>query len=173
MTNIPPQAQLGQMITGYWTSQAIYAAAKFGIADLLGEGAKSVEELATDTGTRADFLYRLLRALASVGIFAEEDGQRFSLTPLAGPLRSGPLLRALADLIDVIILNDFNVHLLEQNQVGLQLVRLNDAFRDLLVNIAVGKIALGFGQLNQLGQFLLLLLATSRSAGLRLGLDCT
>lgn len=88
MTNIPPQAQLGQMITGYWTSQAIFAAAKFGIADLLAEGSKSVDELANTTDTKADFLYRLLRALASVGIFTEEDGQRFSLTPLAEPLRS-------------------------------------------------------------------------------------
>lgn len=87
MTHIPPQAQLGQMITGYWTSQAIYAAAKFGIADLLNEGAKSVEELATATESKPELLYRLLRALASVGIFAEDDNKRFSLTPLAEPLR--------------------------------------------------------------------------------------
>jgi hypothetical protein len=33
-------------------------------------------------------LYRLLRALASVGIFAEGESRRFSLTPLAEPLRS-------------------------------------------------------------------------------------
>ena len=88
MTDMPPQAQLGKMITGYWTSQAIYAAAKFGIADLLGEGPKSVEELATATGTKPELLYRLFRALASVGIFAEEDNNRFSLTPLAEPLRT-------------------------------------------------------------------------------------
>ena len=88
MTNIPPQAQLGQMITGYWTSQAIYAAAKFGIADLLNEGAKSVDELASATDTKPELLYRLLRALASVGVFAEENDKRFSLTPLAEPLRS-------------------------------------------------------------------------------------
>ena len=88
MTNIPPQAQLGQMITGYWTSQAIYAAARFGIADLLHEGAQTVDELANATGTKAELLYRLLRALASVGIFAEEDERRFTMTPLAEPLRS-------------------------------------------------------------------------------------
>lgn len=86
--NIPPQAQLGQMITAYWTSQAIYAAAKFGIADLLNDGPKSVDELASATGTKSELLYRLLRALASAGIFAEQDGKRFSLTPLAEPLRS-------------------------------------------------------------------------------------
>lgn len=88
MGQMSPQAQLGQMITGYWTSQAIYAAAKFGIADLLGGGPKSVDELAKATETRPELLYRLLRALASAGIFAEGDGQRFSLTPLAEPLRS-------------------------------------------------------------------------------------
>jgi hypothetical protein len=88
MNNIPPQAQLGQMITAYWTSQAIYAAANFGIADLLTDGPKSADELASATGTKPELLYRLLRALASVGIFAEEDGRRFTLTPLAEPLRS-------------------------------------------------------------------------------------
>lgn len=88
MTTIPPQAQLGQMITGYWTSQAIYAAAKFGIADLLAEGPKSVEELANATGTKPELLFRLLRALASAGIFAEEGEKQFRMTPLAEPLRS-------------------------------------------------------------------------------------
>jgi hypothetical protein len=88
MTNDPPQAQLGQMITGYWTSQAIYAAAKFGIADLLSRGPRPIDELAGATGTKPELLYRLLRALASIGIFAEEHGKRFALTPLAELLRS-------------------------------------------------------------------------------------
>lgn len=88
MKDMSPQAQLGQMITAYWTSQAIYAAANFGIADLLTDGPKSADELASATGTKPELLYRLLRALASVGIFAEEDGKRFTLTPLAEPLRS-------------------------------------------------------------------------------------
>ena len=88
MATIPPPAQLGQMITGYWVSQAIYAAAKFGIADLLKEGPKSVDDLATATGTKTESLYRLLRALASVGVFAEVDNKRITLTPLAELLRS-------------------------------------------------------------------------------------
>lgn len=89
MANIPPQAQLGQMIVGYWISQAIYAAARFGIADLLDDGPRSVSELAIATETKPELLYRLLRALASVGIFAELNDKRFTLTPLAEPLRSG------------------------------------------------------------------------------------
>ena len=74
---VPPQAQPGRMITGYWISQAIYAAAHFGIADLLKDGPASATDLAIASGTRPQLLYRLLRALASVGIFAEETDQQF------------------------------------------------------------------------------------------------
>jgi hypothetical protein len=88
MADITPQSRIGQMITGYWISQAIYSAAKFGIADLLSGGPKSVDELASATGTKPELLYRLLRALASIGIFSEKDGKQFLLTPLAEPLRS-------------------------------------------------------------------------------------
>jgi ubiquinone/menaquinone biosynthesis C-methylase UbiE len=88
MTDASTHQQLDQMITGYWISQAIYAAAKFSIADHLQDGPKTVEELATASSTNPDALYRLLRALASVGIFAEGESRRFSLTPLAEPLRS-------------------------------------------------------------------------------------
>lgn len=83
-----PSAQLDRMITGYWLSQAIYGAAKFAIADLVAKGPRSVEELAKETATNPDALFRLLRALASVGIFAEGPPRHFSLTPLAEPLQS-------------------------------------------------------------------------------------
>ncbi len=88
MTETSPELQLDQMITGYWTSQAIYAVAKFGIADLLNDGPRSVDDLAEASSTNADALYRLLRALASIGIFSESSPKEFSLTPLAEPLRS-------------------------------------------------------------------------------------
>jgi ubiquinone/menaquinone biosynthesis C-methylase UbiE len=88
MAKISTHQQLDQMISGYWISQAIYAAAKFGIADHLNDGPKTVQELAGATATNPDALHRLLRALASVGIFAEGESRRFSLTPLAEPLRS-------------------------------------------------------------------------------------
>ena len=83
-----PHAELDRMITGYWLSQAIYAAAKFGIADLLAAGPCSIDDLAQKTSTNPDALYRLLRALASVGIFAEGSPRQFALTPLAEPLQS-------------------------------------------------------------------------------------
>ncbi len=88
MTEAAPHQQLDRMITGYWMSQAIYAAAKFGIADHLKDGPQSVEELAQATSAHPDALYRLLRALASQGIFAEGERRQFSLTPLAEPLQS-------------------------------------------------------------------------------------
>ena len=88
MTEVPPQARIGQMVTGYWAAQAIYAAAKLGIADSLAAGSKSVEELADAMGAQPGPLYRLLRALASIEIFAEQEDQQFTLTPLAETLRS-------------------------------------------------------------------------------------
>ncbi len=88
MTNLDPGQQLDRMITGYWISQAIYAAAKFGIADELQNGTRSVDSLAEATGTNPNALHRLLRALASVGVFAETEPRQFALTPLAEPLRS-------------------------------------------------------------------------------------
>src|ERR1019366_9442581 len=74
--------QLSRLVNGYWHTQTIYVAAKLGIADLLKDGPRSAEELASTTRTNPRALYRLLRALASIGIFAEDQG-RFSLTPLA------------------------------------------------------------------------------------------
>jgi ubiquinone/menaquinone biosynthesis C-methylase UbiE len=89
MDELSPHTQLDRMITGYWLSQSIYAAAKFGIADLLKNGPLPIDELAQKTSTNPDALYRLLRALASVGIFAEGPPRQFSLTPLAAPLQAG------------------------------------------------------------------------------------
>jgi hypothetical protein len=88
MADASANQQLDHMITGYWISQAIYAAAKFGIADLLKDGPKTAEQLAVATSTDADALYRLLRALASVEIFSEGATRHFSMTPLAELLRS-------------------------------------------------------------------------------------
>jgi len=75
-------------IHGAIHTQLIFAAAKLGIADLLTDGSKSIEELAKATGTIEDRLYRALRVLASMGIFAESPNRHFELTELAEPLRS-------------------------------------------------------------------------------------
>ncbi len=85
---VSPAAALRQMLIGYRISQAIYVAAKLGIADLLKDGAKSSDELAKSAGANADALHRLLRVLASLGVFAQVDQRRFTLTPLGELLRT-------------------------------------------------------------------------------------
>lgn len=76
------------LINGFQVSQAIHVAARLGIADLLTGGPRSSEDLAAATGAHAPSLYRLLRALASVGVLYEDTDRRFSLTPLGDCLRS-------------------------------------------------------------------------------------
>jgi hypothetical protein len=86
------------MMTGYWVSKAIYVAAKLGVADHLASSPRSAEELAVATHANGPALYRVLRALASIGVFSEASPGRFALTPLAELLRSGVpgSMRALA-----------------------------------------------------------------------------
>jgi O-methyltransferase domain/Dimerisation domain len=86
-----PRDTLLQMTNAFRASQAIYVAATLGIADLLEDGPKSVDELAQATGTHAPTLHRLLRALASVGVFTEQPNGQFGSTPMAEYLRTnGP-----------------------------------------------------------------------------------
>jgi SAM-dependent methyltransferase len=81
-------AALFQMATGYWVSQAIYVAAKLGIADLLKDGPQSCVALAAATGSDGPSLFRLMRALASVGVFSHASGDCFALSRLADSLRT-------------------------------------------------------------------------------------
>jgi SAM-dependent methyltransferase len=77
-----------QMLMGKMVSAAISTAAKLGVADHLESGPRTVDELASLTQAHAPSLYRLLRALASLGIFTELEDGRFAQTPLSEPLRS-------------------------------------------------------------------------------------
>jgi hypothetical protein len=77
-----------RLVNGYQVSQAIHVAATLGIADLLKDGPRSFGELAAATGSHPGSLYRLLRALAAVGVFHEDGDKRFALTPLGDCLRS-------------------------------------------------------------------------------------
>ena len=79
---------LFQMATGYWVSQAIYVAAKLGIADLLKDGPQSCVALATATGADTPSLFRLMRALASVGVFSHVQGDCFALSRLGESLQT-------------------------------------------------------------------------------------
>lgn len=83
----PPPVAMLKIIEGFWASRSVYVAAKLGLPDLL-KGAKTTEELAATTGMHAPSLYRLLRALVSIGVFAEDEMGKFSLTPLGATLRT-------------------------------------------------------------------------------------
>src|SRR3954468_10093056 len=83
-----PSATLRRLVNGYQVSQAIHVAATLGIADELADGPRTSDELAAAAGAPAPSLYRLLRALAAVGVLHEHDGCRFALTDVGACLRS-------------------------------------------------------------------------------------
>jgi len=85
---LPPQMLLYQMVIGHYLSRALHLAAKLGVADLLKDGARRAEELAEATDTHAPSLRRVLRFLASVGVFEEREDGRFALTALGECLRA-------------------------------------------------------------------------------------
>jgi hypothetical protein len=85
---IPPVVRQLIEQADYVVAFAVRVAADLGLADLLTSGERDVAQLAADTGTHPGALYRLLRALAAQGIFAEVTPGVFGLTPLAEPLRS-------------------------------------------------------------------------------------
>lgn len=86
--DLPPSVAMLQFLGGIRAARSIYVAAELGIADLLADSPKTIEELAEATGTHGQSLYRVLRALAGFGIFAEDETGRFTLTPPAEFLRS-------------------------------------------------------------------------------------
>ena len=76
-----------ELLSDYRVSQAIYVVAQLDIAGLLADGPRTSDELAAATGVHAGAVYRVLRFLAGVGLFAEVEPHRFSLTPLGAGLR--------------------------------------------------------------------------------------
>lgn len=88
-TSVSPSRQLMQFIwPGAMAAQAIYVAAKLGLADLLTEGPRSADELALATRAHGPSLRRLLRALTSLGVFAENAAGKFHNTDLSETLRT-------------------------------------------------------------------------------------
>ena len=83
-------AALRQLIMGFRASQMVYVAAKLGLADRLEGRPQTADELAKAVGAAPRPLYRLLRALASIGIFTETPAGAFALTPMARLLQSKP-----------------------------------------------------------------------------------
>src|SRR5262245_45335788 len=88
MTTHDVGADLSKLLMGFRVSQAIHVAAALGLADLLASGPRTSGELAEATDTHPQALYRLMRALASAGIFRECDHRRFELTAIGELLRN-------------------------------------------------------------------------------------
>jgi hypothetical protein len=81
-----PELAIRRLVNGYQITQALSVAATLGIADLLVSGPRSSDDLATVVGAHPDALYRLLRALASIGVFHEEPDRQFRVTDLGAIL---------------------------------------------------------------------------------------
>jgi len=83
-----PQELIFDLTFGRWRSQILHAGVALGVFDALAPGSADAQTLATDLHLDAPLLYRLLRALASLGLLTEDDQRSFALTP------AGELLRA-------------------------------------------------------------------------------
>ena len=82
-----PARMILDFALGYQLSRAIYLVARLGIADLIAQRTMTVEELAVETGTEPEALYRVLRCVSGTGVLHEEPARRFALTPAGEPLR--------------------------------------------------------------------------------------
>jgi len=85
--NVTTNTGLVEMAMAYSRSRMLCAAARLGIANALGDEVRSVGFLAENCQADADALYRLLRALASIGVTEETTPEHFRLTPFGKPLR--------------------------------------------------------------------------------------
>ena len=85
--NVTANTALVEMAMAYSRSRILCAAARLGVADALGDGVRSVDYLAEACQADADALYRLLRALAAIGVTQETAPRHFRLTAFGRPMR--------------------------------------------------------------------------------------
>ena len=86
MTN--PAQHIVRLGFGFAVSQALRVVADLEIADRMAAGERSVDDLAAESGSHADALYRIMRLLAAEGVFREISARRFVLTEVGAALRS-------------------------------------------------------------------------------------
>jgi SAM-dependent methyltransferase len=87
MSEVPPEARLWDLMRGTMTAKALAVASDLDIADALADGPRSSTNLAAEKGADADTLHRVLRALASDGVFSEGEPGVFSNTEASELLR--------------------------------------------------------------------------------------
>ena len=85
--NVTANTGLVEMAMAYSRSRMLCAAARLGVADALGDEVRDVGFLAEACQADANALYRLLRALASIGVTEETTPEHFRLTAFGRPLR--------------------------------------------------------------------------------------
>jgi hypothetical protein len=87
--------RLAELLMGRRIAMALHLSAKHGLADLMGDEAKSADELSAQTGLPLESLRRLLRALSYTGVFAERSDGLFTNSPVSHYLRvdADPSLR--------------------------------------------------------------------------------
>src|SRR5215470_18041591 len=83
-----PYDVLFQMVIGKWITQALGTVVEIGVPDQLAKGNRRCGDIAREAGVSEKGLYRLLRALASLGLFVEGSDRRFELSPIGILVRS-------------------------------------------------------------------------------------
>jgi ubiquinone/menaquinone biosynthesis C-methylase UbiE len=77
-----------QLLSSLWVTRAVGSFARLGLADVMEGGAQDAAAIAAARGLVPDRVYRLLRALSTVGLVAEPARGKFTLTPLGRLLGS-------------------------------------------------------------------------------------
>src|SRR5437870_1954504 len=111
MTERDPSADLQhlfQLALGYMPAVSLNIVVKLGIPDLLGSGPLSIQQLSQKTGINEDRLYRIMRALSTVGVFRETERRSFGHTPVSELLRKDHPL-SLHDMVNWIA-DPFHFH---------------------------------------------------------------
>ena len=144
-----------ELMQGSVLTQAIAAAAKLGIADVLGDGPLAAEEIASRVGADPEATYRLLRMLSGYSVFAVQPDGRFDLTPMADALRDDApdSMRGMAVLMGHPVLWEDWGHLLTSVRTGeasLPQLRGMSAFEFFTANPEyAGVFFQGFGNISQ------------------------
>jgi O-methyltransferase len=147
--NVPPQAVVIASITGTFLLQrVVWIAAELGIADLLAKGPRSIEDLAAETKTHADSLFRVLRSLQTVGMFAQDENSRWCNTTVSELLRSDvPMsLRGYARYFGSPWFLELYGHILDSVKTGKSLHELRDGGNIFEVFMKSPEIGLLFDQ---------------------------
>jgi hypothetical protein len=84
----PPGPSVLDLITSGWVAQGVYTVTKLGIIEALRDGPRSADAIAESVGADPDAVYRLMRMLASRGVFTSQPNRRFALAPMGQALRT-------------------------------------------------------------------------------------